>query len=183
MEYSAPFDLMQWIEENREHLKPPVANRQFYNDAKDVIVFVSGGPNARNDYHVNTTEELYFQLQGDIVVGVRDPDGTNPRDVPIKEGQMFLLPRDMPHQPRRPANTIGLIVEFPRPKGDDDRIQWYCSNCDKLVHEVCWRLKRIDKDLGEIMTAFWDGDDSKKTCKSCGTVITKADATTLLASS
>ncbi len=168
-----PFNLHQWIEEHKEHLVPPVANKQFYNEAKDVIVFVSGGPNARNDYHVNTTEELYYQLQGDIVIGIREPDGSNPRDIVLKEGEMFLLPRHLPHQPRRPADTIGLIIEFPR-GGLDDGLRWYCAKCDKLVHEVKWRLKRIDEDLRAIMEAYWGGPEEDRTCKHCNTVIVRA---------
>ena len=119
-----PFNLLQWIDENKEHPRPPVSNKQFFNEAQEGDVFVSGGPNTRNDYHVNTTEELFYQLKGDIAVGIREPDGSNLREIVIKEGEMFLLPRHMPHQPRRPADTIGLIIEFPR--GElDDALRWY----------------------------------------------------------
>ena len=168
-----PFNLLAWIEEHKEDLKPPVSNKQFYTESKDVIVFVAGGPNTRNDYHVNTTEELFYQLKGDIAVGIREPDGSNLREIVIKEGEMFLLPRHMPHQPRQPADTIGLIIEFPR--GElDDALRWYCPKCDELVHEVKWRLKKIDEDLGRIMKAFWGGPEDDRTCKNCGEIITKA---------
>ena len=70
MSIAEPFNLMGWIEDNREHFKPPVMNKQFYIEAEDVIVFVSVGPNNRNDYHVNPTEELFYQLKGDIAVKI-----------------------------------------------------------------------------------------------------------------
>lgn len=174
MNPTPPFNLDRWIDEHAHELKPPVANKQLYSEAEDVIVFVSGGPNSRNDYHVNEGEELFYQLKGDITIGIRDPDGTNPRDVEVRQGDMFLLPRNMPHQPRRPAETIGLIVEFPRAEKALDRLQWYCSECDTLVHDSSWKLERIDRDLKRIMEGFWGGPEEDRTCKKCGTVVQKA---------
>ena len=166
--------LGRWIRENRKHLKPPVSNRQLFTESDDAIVFVSGGPNTRNDYHVNPTEELFFQLQGDIAVRIRPLDGSPPRDVVIREGELYLLPRWVPHRPQRPAGTVGLIIEFPRPKGEKDGLRWYCSECDELVHEARWRLKRIDEDLKVIMERFWSGPVKRRTCRRCGTVIERA---------
>jgi len=54
-----PFNIKQWIAENRDLLKPPVGNKSLYTEAGDYIVMAVGGPNARKDYHFNVTEELY----------------------------------------------------------------------------------------------------------------------------
>ena len=43
------FNLKGWIDENRDKLKPPVGNQCVYKDAKNCIVMVVGGPNARKD--------------------------------------------------------------------------------------------------------------------------------------
>lgn len=171
-----PLNLAGWIRANAKHLKPPVANKQLFTGSDDMVLFVSGGPNTRNDYHVNPTEELFYQLKGDIAVRVRPLDGSRPREVVVREGEVFLLPRWVPHRPQRPAGTVGLIVEFPRPKGQKDGLRWYCPTCDGLVHEVRWRLKKIDKDLAVIMHRFWDGPAKHRTCKACGTVIQRAGA-------
>lgn len=171
-----PFNLWKWIEENRQHLQPPVSNKQLCTESKDAVVFVSGGPNTRNDYHVNPTEELFFQLKGDIAVRVRPLDGAKPHDVVIREGELYLLPRWLPHRPQRPAGTVGLIVEFPRPADQQDALRWYCPQCDELVHEAKWTLKKIDEDLKIIMNDFWDGPAARRTCKGCGTVIVRAGA-------
>ena len=88
---------------------------------------------------------------------------------------MFLLPRHLPHQPRRPADTVGLIIEFPRGQAED-ALHWYCPNCDALVHAAKWKLKRIDKDLAVIMEEFWEGPIQRRTCKKCDTVIQRATA-------
>lgn len=172
--------LAKWIRENKNNLLPPVSNKQLMCDAEDVIVFVSGGPNTRNDYHVNPTEELFYQLKGDVAVRVRPLDGSKPYDVVIKEGELFLLPRWVPHRPQRPAGTLGLIMEFPRgvdAEGNPqkDGLRWYCPKCDELVHEARWVLKKIDEDLKIIMEGFWGGPVENRTCK-CGHVIERAGA-------
>lgn len=173
-----PLDLQGWIRKHAKDLKPPVSNKQLFSGSDDVIVFVSGGPNTRNDFHVNPTEELFYQLKGDIAIRVRPLDGSPPRDVLVREGELFLLPRWVPHRPQRPAGTVGLIVEFPRPAGPRgmDALRWYCPGCDGLVYEAKWRLRKIDQDLAVIMHAFWDGPAKRRTCKGCGQVIQRAGA-------
>jgi 3-hydroxyanthranilate 3,4-dioxygenase len=169
-------NLTKWIKANAKHLKPPVSNKQLFTESDDAILFVSGGPNTRNDFHVNPTEELFYQLKGDIALRVRPLDGSPPRDVIIREGELFLLPRWVPHRPQRPANTLGMVVEFPRPEGQLDGLRWYCPQCDELVHEVNWRLKQVDKDLAVIMHDFWGGPAERRTCKECGHIIQRAGA-------
>lgn len=169
-----PVNLQKWISDNAKHLRPPVSNKQLYTESDDLILFVSGGPNTRNDYHVNPTEELFYQLKGDIAVRIRPLDGSKPREVVVREGELFLLPRWVPHRPQRPAGTVGLIAEFPRPEGQLDGLRWFCPKCETLVHEVNWRLKKIDEDLAVIMHAYWGGPEAQRTCKGCGYVIQKA---------
>lgn len=175
-------NLLKWIEENKDNLKPPVSNKQlFAGEAQDVILFVSGGPNTRNDFHVNPTEELFYQLKGDIALRVRPLGGERPHDVIIREGDLFLLPRWVPHRPQRPANTVGLIAEFPRGTGADgrpqeDALRWYCENCDALVYEARWVLSKIDEDLKIIMENFWGGPEERRACKNCGQVVQRGKA-------
>ena len=181
MNLPAKLNLARWIQLNAKDLKPPVSNKQLFNEAADVIVFVSGGPNTRNDFHVNPTEELFYQLKGDIAVRVRPLDGSEPHDIVVKEGEMFLLPRWVPHRPQRPAGTVGLIMEFPR--GIDalgnpqkDALRWYCPSCDAPVYEAQWILRKIDEDLKIIMEQFWNGPVERRTCRTCGTVIGRGTA-------
>jgi len=106
----APFNLNQWINDNRDKLKPPVSNKNLYHEAGDFIVMVVAGPNARKDYHYNESEELFFQIEGDITVRIQHEG--KPKDILVKEGDMFLLPANTPHSPMRGENTIGLVKKI-----------------------------------------------------------------------
>ena len=84
----------RWIDEHRHLLKPPVGNQQIWAD-REFMVTVVGGPNARADFHINQGEEFFYQLEGDMVLRCID-DGQQV-DVPIREGEIFLLPPRVPH--------------------------------------------------------------------------------------
>ena len=59
------FSLMGWVEENKEHLQPPIANETIFKGNDNFIVMVSGGPNTRKDFHYNESEELFSSTQRD----------------------------------------------------------------------------------------------------------------------
>lgn len=164
------FNFKEWIDEHRHLLKPPVMNQVVYKGNQDFIVMVVGGPNSRKDFHYNETEEFFYQLEGDIVVKIVE-DGKI-TDVPIKEGDIFLLPAKTPHSPRRPANTVGLVMEVYRPEGVLDGFQWYCENCSNKLYEERLHVNDIVKDLPIIMNRFYENKELC-TCKNCGTVMEK----------
>ena len=72
MAIQKPFNLKAWIDNNRHLLKPPVGNQCVYKDAENFIVMVVGGPNARKDFHYNESEELYLQIEGNMVLRIID---------------------------------------------------------------------------------------------------------------
>ncbi len=166
-----PLNLLAWINDNRQHLKPPVGARTIFEN-EDFIAFVSAGPNTRNDYHVNPTGEFFLQIQGDIYVKIIE-DGRS-RDVIIREGEIFYIPSWVPHSPQRPPNTLGLVIEYKRPPGQLDALRFYCAQCHHLVYEEHWSLANIDEDLTRIMHNFWDGPVARRTCPICAAVITRA---------
>ena len=169
MAIRAPFNLQQWITDNRDLLKPPVGNKNLYTEAGDYIVMVVGGPNARKDYHFNESEELFFQLEGDINVRIQE-DG-KAVDVPIKAGDMFLLPANVPHSPMRPANSVGLVIEKVR-KGTNlqDGLLWFCEKCNHKLHEAYFPLTNIETDFIPRFKEFYDSVELR-TCKKCGTIM------------
>jgi len=165
MGIARPFNLHKWIDENRHELKPPVGNRNLYKEAGDYIVMIVAGPNARKDYHYNETEELFYQVEGSIVVRIQE-DG-KPVDIPINEGEMFLLPAKVPHSPMRSEGSIGLVIELKRTKGERDGLIWFCDNCNNRLHESYFELKNIEKDFLPRFKEYY-GSDEMRTCKNCG---------------
>lgn len=163
-----PLNLKRWIDEHRALLKPPVGNKCVWED-RDFIVMVVGGPNHRKDFHINPTEELFYQVEGDMIVRIIDHTGTQ-RDIPIREGELFLLPPNVPHSPQRPASTVGLVVERRRPDGEDDGLRFYCDKCGATVHEERFELVDIAAQLKRMMEQFWS-DATLRTCMQCGTVV------------
>ena len=164
-----PFNFKKWIDENRHLLKPPVGNQQIYKAAEDIIVMVVGGPNSRKDFHYNESEEFYFQLEGNMVLRIME-DGI-PVDIPINEGDIFLLPPKVPHSPQRPANTVGLVIEKVRRAGEKDGFLWFCENCNYTLFEDYMFLEDIVQQLPPVMNSFYTSEE-KRTCKKCGTVMT-----------
>ena len=162
------FNLQKWIDENRDKLKPPVANAQVWEDG-EFMVTVVGGPNQRRDYHDDPTEEFFYQLKGDISLRIMEAPGKAPKEIPIREGEVFLLPKHMRHSPQRQADTVGLVIEMPRPEGEVDAFEWYCPNCHNLVHRAEVRLKSIVKDLPPLFDKFYSSEELRR-CKNCGTV-------------
>ena len=84
------FNFQNWIDEHKHLLKPPVGNKKVFEDG-EMTVQVVGGPNQRTDYHDDPVEEFFYQLEGNIVIKV--VDNGQFYDVPIREGEVFLLPR------------------------------------------------------------------------------------------
>jgi len=162
-----PLNLRKWVDEHRHLLRPPVGNRAVWVDERETIIMVVGGPNARNDYHVQPTEEFFYQVEGDMNLRIIHPDTGRPHDLPIREGEIYLLPANVPHSPQRPAGTVGLVVEQRRPDGPQDELRWYCAGCHAIVHQARFALVNIATDLREIMERFW-GDDALRTCDACG---------------
>ncbi len=168
MAVAAPFNLKKWIDENRHLLKPPVGNQQVFKANDDFIVMVVGGPNARKDYHYEEGEELFYQLEGDISVWIQEHGEA--KEMVIREGDMFLLPPHVPHSPRRPANTIGLVIERYREEKETDACMWFCENCNNKMHEESFPLKDIVTQLPQILNKFY-ADTELCTCDNCGTVM------------
>ncbi|MFC4636382.1 3-hydroxyanthranilate 3,4-dioxygenase [Dokdonia ponticola] len=169
MAIAKPFNLNQWIEENRDLLKPPVGNKNLYKDAGDYIVMIVAGPNARKDYHYNETEELFFQLEGNIEVHIQE-DGQK-KTMALGPGDMYLHPAGVPHSPVRHEGSIGLVIERKRDNLEGkDGLLWFCDNCNTKLHEVYFPLHDIESDF---LTHFKDfyGDVAKRTCSNCGEVM------------
>jgi 3-hydroxyanthranilate 3,4-dioxygenase len=165
--YGKPFNFQRWIDDHAHLLKPPVGNRQVWQDS-DFIVTVVGGPNLRTDYHDDPFEEFFYQLRGNASLNLWI-DGKRER-VDLKEGDVFLLPPHVRHSPQRPeAGSACLVIERQRPPGVVDGFEWYCEHCGYLVYRVEVQLKSIVTDLPPLFDAFYSSEE-KRRCTQCGHV-------------
>lgn len=158
-----PLNFQKWIEEHRHLLKPPVGNKMIWED-REFIVMVVGGPNSRTDYHINQGEEFFHQIEGEMVLKVIEEG--KPKDIPIRAGEIFLLPPAVPHSPQRMAGSVGLVIERKRREDELDGFAWYCEKCGRLLYEERIPMKNIEKDLPPVFDRFY-GDPSHLKCE-CG---------------
>nr|UQI50083.1 3-hydroxyanthranilic acid dioxygenase [Clitopilus passeckerianus] len=169
MPLGPPLNFKKWLSENENLLQPPVNNFCLYKGG-DFIVMAVGGPNQRNDYHVNQTEEWFYQHKGGMLLRVVDDDVF--RDIRIEEGEMFLLPENTPHNPVRYADTIGLVVERVRP-ADSDRLRWYCQSGEHkeptIIYEESFHVTDLGTQLKLVIQRWMLNEDLRK-CKACGKV-------------
>ncbi|MDB6086154.1 MAG: 3-hydroxyanthranilate 3,4-dioxygenase, partial [Gammaproteobacteria bacterium] len=164
---SSPFNLRSWIDRNRHLLKPPVGNKLLFEDSEFIVMAV-GGPNSRRDFHHDPGEELFFQIEGDMVLRIVQ-DGLM-TDLPIREGDLFLLPPEIPHSPQRPAGTIGIVVERRRHPEELDGFSWYCEQCGNRLFLERVPVRNIQTELPAIFARFFSSVQHR-TCGVCGTVM------------
>lgn len=162
-----PFNFRQWIEEHRESLQPPVCNRQVF-EAGDFIIMVVGGPNSRTDYHDDPGQEFFYQVEGDMLL--KTIQNGIAVDVPIREGEIFLLPAHVPHSPQRFANTVGLVIERVRGPEEQDGFLWFCASCHAPLYCEYLHVSDIVAQLPPIFERFY-GKEANRTCGKCGWVM------------
>jgi len=167
MAIQRPFNFQKWIDEHRHLLKPPVGNKCVYEDS-EFIVMVVGGPNSRKDFHYDEGEEFFYQLEGDITVKIQEEGGAV--DVPIREGEIFLLPPKVPHNPIRGTDTVGLVIERQRRDGELDGLLWYCENCNSKLYEEYFQLEDITTQFQGVFERFYSNEELR-TCGECGAVM------------
>jgi 3-hydroxyanthranilate 3,4-dioxygenase len=172
MPLAPPFNLHGWIEQHRDLLKPPVGNKLLFRNS-GLIIMAVGGPNARRDFHHDPGEEFFLMLEGDMLL--RTVQDGRMVDVPIREGEVFLLPPEVPHSPQRPAGSVGIVVERRRNPGELDGFSWYCENCGNRLYLERVAVHDIETQLPEVFARFYS-DAAHRTCRACGTIAQAAGA-------
>lgn len=163
LEFSG-FSIQEWIEKNRHLLKPPVSNKVIWKD-RSLIAMIVGGPNSRTDFHVNQTDEFFYQLEGEMHLKIIDHQ-KRIRRVPIRAGEIFMLPSGTPHSPQRNAGSIGLVIERRRGPQEQDGLQWYCEKCNSKLYEEFFNLTNIETQFAAVFERFYNSSHVK--CRACG---------------
>ena len=163
-----PLHLMQWIRENPQLFQPPVANKEVFPESEFIFQIIRG-PNARNDFHVDPGDEIFFQLKGDITVQCMDLDGAR-RDIRVREGEVMLCRAGTPHCPIRPPDTWGLVIERKRRADELDGLVWFCERCNAKLHHVTFACANIETELRAAIQTF-NRSEALRTCQACGAML------------
>lgn len=166
MQPLAAFGLWRFVEEHRDAFEPPVGNKVIWEDSQFTAMIVRG-PNARRDFHVDPSDEIFYMLRGDMVLEYI-ADGRRVHQA-IREGELMLVPALTPHSPHRPADTWGLVVEIKRKPHETETLRWYCDACDALLHDVTMHVADIETELRRAIETF-DASVALRTCRRCGHV-------------
>jgi 3-hydroxyanthranilate 3,4-dioxygenase len=142
-----PFGFYEQSENVKHLLKPPVGNHLIFGQKEHLKVMFVGGPNQRPDYHINEGEELFFQMKG--AMDLRIIEHNKPKNIQIKEGEMFCLPPRVPHSPQRYADSCGLVIERERLPTETDALRWYVDENENVNQvEILYEKYFHCHDLG-----------------------------------
>jgi len=135
---------------------PPVCNKLMY--AGQLKIMFVGGPNSRKDYHIQEGEELFFMIKGDLLLKVMEHG--KPKDIAIKEGEIFVLPSRIPHSPQRLANTLGLVIERARSLQEFDALRWYTED-NNVLYEEWFNCTDLVTQLPVVIKRFFETEQYK----------------------
>ena len=165
METLSSLNLMNWIDENRKLLKPPMLNKPIWQNT-DFIIMILAGPILRTDFHVNPYEEFFYQLKGNMTLKIIE--NKTIKEIKVSEGSVFLLPAYIPHSPQRPEpESLGLVIERTRPEGVMDQFEWICENCVTCVHRAELHLSNFARDRNFLFKKYYS-KIANKNCRGCG---------------
>jgi 3-hydroxyanthranilate 3,4-dioxygenase len=138
------------------------------------LAFVARGREYRSEFHINPSDELMYQIKGEMRLHYRKPDGSEDVAV-LPEGSVIYTPAGVPHSPRFPPDAYALIVERKRRPGEIDRFHWYCPKCDHRLHEETFVVSDYALDpVSKAYKNFFESEDFR-TCKKCGNVMPKPE--------
>lgn len=147
----------EWLDENKNSFLPPVCNKLMHNE--QLIIMFVGGPNQREDYHIEEGEELFYQIKGDMCVKIIE-NGQH-KDIHIKEGEFFLLPARIPHSPQRTANSVGLVIERKRLVNETDAVRWYVPKSIDVLYEKWFHCKDLGVELIPLIQTYFASEEYK----------------------
>jgi len=156
------FNLQQWINENRNDW----GQRRVLWENSDFITFVTRGPNRRKDFHIYPGDEIFYQLEGELHLHYLNADN-KPELALLKAGDIFLLPGNTPHSPRRQEGSWTLVVERRRQAGEMDHFIWVCEGCGEQLYETAVRFDDPGNAVAKATSAI-RADPKLATCRSCG---------------
>ena len=134
------------------------------------LVFVARGREYRSEFHINPSDEVMYQIKGEMRLHYRTREGKEEVAV-IAEGSVIHTPAGIPHSPRFPPDAFAMIIERKRRPGEIDRFQWFCPACDNLLHEEEFVVADYTADPVTKAYRNFFYNESHRTCRKCGHVM------------
>ena len=123
------FDL--WLDANKEKLS---LSGFLTIHSGEMLVLVVTGPNKRTDFHVNPSEEILYQHQGDAKIELIESGSK--RIVHLPQGSSFIIPPNIPHYPDRSAGSVGIVIERVRSPEEFEEFHWYNGSIPVYVEKI-----------------------------------------------
>jgi 3-hydroxyanthranilate 3,4-dioxygenase len=140
----------------------------------DTLAFVARGREYRSEFHVNPSDEVMYQIKGEMRLHYLREDGKEEVAI-VPEGSVIYTPAGTPHSPRFAPDAFALIMERMRRPGEVDRFQWFCSGCNGLLHEErCVIGDYRDDPVSAAYKRLFDSEELR-TCRRCGTLMPRPD--------
>ncbi|XP_067136533.1 3-hydroxyanthranilate 3,4-dioxygenase-like [Centruroides vittatus] len=151
-------DVESWLEENRKYFHPPVCVKTMFAEGQ-LIAFFVGGPNAREDYHLEEGDEFFYQIKGDMQLKVIE--NGKPKTIDIREGEVFLLPKRILHSPQRFKDTVGFVIERKRQDDEMDCLRYYTENYTETLYEKWFHLNSFSKQITSVTEEFMKSEQRR----------------------
>jgi len=162
------YDINAWVESNRQQLMVYDANQamsqkiSMYED--QLMAMWVGGGDIEPYFHLEEGEELFYQKEGDVILRV-GADNTSLQNISIKEGQIFLLPRRIWHNPLRPTGSLGVVIERSRGQNEMDCLRFPVDRDSMApLWEKWFHCENVPKDFANLIGNYMKSE-SKTTGK------------------
>jgi 3-hydroxyanthranilate 3,4-dioxygenase len=67
------------------------------------------------------------------------------------------------------ADTVGVVIEQPRPEGSLDSLMWFCQDCGTKVHQESFHCTDLGTQIKQAVQGF-EADEEARKCGKCGAV-------------
>tara|TARA_B100000700_G_C14984402_1_gene828043 strand:+ start:427 stop:939 length:513 start_codon:yes stop_codon:yes gene_type:complete len=134
------------------------------------LAFVARGREYRSEFHIDPADEVMYMIKGEMNLHYRMPDGSEEVTI-LKEGCSIYTAAGIPHSPRFPPDAFLLVIERQRKDGEVDRFQWYCPECDELLHEEQFIVNDYRSDPVSKAYANFFNSLERRTCRACGHIM------------
>ncbi|KAL7645473.1 UNVERIFIED_CONTAM: hypothetical protein RMT77_003859 [Armadillidium vulgare] len=155
---SQAVNIPQWISENEKSFAPPVCNKLMHGKGQLKVMYI-GGPNIRKDFHLEEGEEVFYMVKGHMTLRVIEKGKF--KDIPIKEGEIFLLPAKIPHSPQRYENTVGLVIERERLKTETDCLRYFVEGTTEILFEKWFYCEDLGVQLIPVIQEYFSSEQHR----------------------